>query len=63
MGIRAEKKKVIQQVVNNEDSGLPLVPDALLNPTDLHWFQAVTPQQNSEEKDKKEDMSPKKQGE
>jgi hypothetical protein len=61
MGIRTEKKKVIQQIVNNEDSALPLVPETSLPPTDLHWFQAVTPKQNQEEKDKKESESLAKQ--
>ncbi len=51
MGIRTEKKKVLQQIVNNEDSSLPLVPEPLLTPTDLHWFQAVTPKQTQQEKD------------
>ena len=60
MGIRTEKKKVLQQIVNNEDSSLPLVPDPLLTPTDLHWFQAVTPQQHPEEKDNNEEESAKK---
>ena len=54
MGIRTEKKKVLQQIVNNEDSSLPLVPEPLLTPTDLHWFQALTPKQTQEEDNNKE---------
>jgi hypothetical protein len=61
MGIRTDKKKVIQQIVNNEDSSLPLIPESSLTPTDLHWFQAVTPKQAEEENDKKENEAPARQ--
>ena len=49
MGIRQEKKKVLQQMTNNEDSGLPLDPAPLLKSADLHWFQALAPQPKSDE--------------
>jgi len=55
MGIQQEKKKVLQQMTNNEDSGLPLDPEALLKSADLHWFQAVAPKQKSEESSKDEE--------
>ena len=60
MGIRTEKKKVLQQMVNNEDSSLPLVPEPLLTPTDMHWFQAVTPKQDREENNHIEQEPPAK---
>ena len=49
MGIRQEKKKVLQQMTNNEDSGLPLDPAPLLKSADLHWFQALPTQPKSDE--------------
>jgi hypothetical protein len=49
MGIRTEKKKVLQQIVNNEDSSLPLDPEPLLEPADLHWFQALKPKKENPE--------------
>ena len=52
MGIQQEKKKVLQQMTNNEDSGLPLDPAPLLKSADLHWFQALAPQPKSEETSK-----------
>ena len=58
MGIRTEKKKVLQQIVNNEDSSLPLDPEPLLTPTDLHWFQALPPKQTPEEKNDKDNDAP-----
>lgn len=41
MGIRSEKRKVMQQIVNKDDTSLNLDPEPLLGHGDLHWFQAV----------------------
>lgn len=51
MGIRSEKRKVLQQIVTKDDTSLDLDPKSLLTTGDLHWFDAVG---NKPEKAKKE---------
>jgi len=61
MGIRSEKRKVLQQIVNKNQPGLEIDPESLLTTGDLHWFDALGKKQTTEEKktdstsDEKED--------
>lgn len=45
MAIRSEKKKVLQQIVNREDSSLDIDPESLLGTGDLHWFDITAKKQ------------------
>ncbi len=42
MAIRSEKKKVMQQIVNDKDSGLDFDPQPLMNKGDEHWFNLMS---------------------
>jgi len=50
MGIRSEKRKVLQQIVNKNEPGLEIDPESLLTTGDLHWFDALSKKQTTEEK-------------
>ena len=41
MALRSEKKKVMQQIVNKDDSSLDIDPESLLGTADLHWFDVA----------------------
>jgi hypothetical protein len=58
MGIRSEKRKVLQQIVNKEDSSLDIDPESLMTTGDLHWFDAVSKKPATEKKE--EDTTPDK---
>ncbi len=42
MAIRSEKKKVMQQIVNKDDSSLDFDPQSLLATGDVHWFNLIS---------------------
>ncbi|WP_432713916.1 hypothetical protein [Pedobacter sp.] len=58
MGIRSEKKKILQQIITNDDTSLDIDPQSLLSPGDLHWFEATGKKQSS--KDKENESKPDK---
>ncbi|MET3115544.1 hypothetical protein AAKU52_003293 [Pedobacter sp. CG_S7] len=52
MGIRSEKRKVMQQIVTKDDTSLDLDPESLLAKGDLHWFDVLSKKKLPEKEEK-----------
>ena len=52
MGIRSEKRKVMQQIVTKDDTSLDIDLESLLTTGDLHWFDVLSNKKLPEKKEK-----------